>query len=59
MKAPVSGHKWIAIKDIAQGLEIEKLHVAKIKNKNGITATPTSSDYLVIDAYILIIERKR
>lgn len=36
-----------------RGLEIEKLHVAKIKNKNGIQATPTSSDYPVIDAYIL------
>lgn len=36
-----------------RGLEIEKLHVAKIKNKNGIPATPTPGDYPVIDAYIL------
>ncbi|MGI6621940.1 MAG: TadE family protein [Acetivibrionales bacterium] len=41
-----------------RGLEIEKLHVAKIKNKNGITATPTSSDYPVIDAYILDYREK-
>jgi len=36
-----------------RGLEIEKLHVATIKNKNGISATPAPSRYPVIDAYIL------
>lgn len=36
-----------------RGLEIEKLQVAQIKNKNGISATPAPAKYPVIDAYIL------
>lgn len=36
-----------------RGLEIEKLQVAKIKNKNGISATPAPAGCPVIDAYIL------
>jgi len=36
-----------------RGLEIEKLQVAKIKNKNGISAMPAPAGYPVKDAYIL------